>query len=128
MSFRTSTNAAREVWVSSQAFWELLGAEKQLPAAWIPLFSPGSQPSASRSSYPSKDELVRAVEQGFERFRDMAAAATPGQLAQPTTNPRMKDALPTVKDGVAFLLTGHMGVHLGQLSSWRRMFGLPPLF
>jgi hypothetical protein len=29
----------------------------------------------------------------------------------------------------AFLmLSGHLGVHLGQLSSWRRMMGLPPLF
>ena len=39
-----------------------------------------------------------------------------------------KDALPTLKDVVAFLLTAHLGVHLGQLSSWRRMIGLPPLF
>jgi hypothetical protein len=29
---------------------------------------------------------------------------------------------------VAFVLTGHMGVHLGQLSCWRRMIGLPPMF
>jgi hypothetical protein len=29
---------------------------------------------------------------------------------------------------IAFLITGHVGVHLGQLSSWRRMIGLPPLF
>src|SRR5262245_30845321 len=106
----------------------LLGAAKELPAAWVPLFGPGSTPSASRSAYPSKDELLRAVEQGFGRLRQRAAAATPEQLAQPTTNPHTKDALPTVKDGVAFLLTGHLGVHLGQLSSWRRMIGLPPMF
>jgi len=40
----------------------------------------------------------------------------------------MKEMLPTVRDGVSFLLTGHLGVHLGQLSAWRRMVGLPPLF
>lgn len=106
----------------------LLGAEKELPAAWTPLFGPGSKPSSSRSDYPSKDELLRAVAQGFERLRQQAAAATPEQLGQPTTNPYTKGALPTVKDGVAFLLTGHLGVHLGQLSAWRRMTGLPPLF
>jgi hypothetical protein len=106
----------------------LVGAEKELPAAWTPLFSPGSQPSASRSDYPSKDELLRAVEQGFERLRQQAAAATPEQLARPTTNPYTKDALPMVRDGVAFLLTGQLGIHLGQLSMWRRMTGLPPLF
>ena len=106
----------------------LLGAEKELPAAWTPLFGPGSQPSASRSDYPSKDDLLRAVEQGFERLRQQAAAATPAQLARPTTNPYTKDALPTVRDGVAFLLTGHLGIHLGQLSMWRRMIGLLPLY
>ena len=54
--------------------------------------------------------------------------ATPEQLARPSTNPYTKEALPTVGDGVAFLLTGHLGVHLGQLSTWRRMIGLGPLF
>jgi DinB superfamily len=106
----------------------LLGAEKELPAEWTRQFGPGSKPSASRSDYPPKDELLRAVEKGFERLRQQATAATPEQLAQPTTNPYTKDALPTVKEGVAFLLTGHLGVHLGQLSTWRRMTGLPPLF
>ena len=105
----------------------LLGGAKELPAEWTPLFGPGSKPSASRSDYPSKDELLRAVEQGFERLRQQAAAATPEQLARPTTNRSTKDALPTVQEGVAFLLTGHLGVHLGQLSAWRRMTGLPPL-
>lgn len=106
----------------------LLGSEKELPEAWTPLFGPGSKPSASRSDYPSKDDLLRAVEQGFERLRQQAAAASPEQLAQHSTNPYTKDALPRTQDGVAFLLTGHLGVHLGQLSTWRRMVGLPPLF
>jgi hypothetical protein len=106
----------------------LLGAEKELPPTWVSLFGPGSKPSTSRSDYPSRDELLRAAEQGFERLRQQAATATSEQLAQPSTNPTTKDALPTVRDGVAFLMTGHLGVHLGQLSSWRRMIGLPPLF
>jgi hypothetical protein len=106
----------------------LLGAAKQLTAEWVSLFGPGSKPSSSRSAYPSRDELLRAVEQGFERVRQQAATATPEQLAQPSTNPAMKEALPTVREGVTFLLTGHLGVHLGQLSSWRRMIGMPPLF
>lgn len=89
----------------------LLGAEKELPPEWTPLFGPGSNPSSTRSEYPSKNELLRAVEQGFERLRQQAAAAKPEQLAQPTTNPYTKDALPTIKEGVAFLLTGHLGVH-----------------
>jgi hypothetical protein len=106
----------------------MLGADKVFPAQWGPLFRPGSKPEGTRSSYPSKAELLTALEQGFERLRQKAAAATPEQLSQPTTNPRIKDALPTAKEFAAFLLTGHMGGHLGQLSSWRRMIGMPPLF
>ncbi len=52
----------------------------------------------------------------------------PDRLSLPTTSPRAKEVLPTLKEMTAFLLGGHMGVHLGQLSSWRRMIGLPPLF
>jgi len=106
----------------------LLGADKVLPAAWQPLFGPGSKTSASRSVYPSKDVLLQAVEHGFERLRRKAATATPEQLSRPTTNARAKEALPTAKEMVAFLLTGHLGIHLGQFSSWRRMIGLPPMF
>jgi hypothetical protein len=105
-----------------------LGAPKVLPAEWTPLYGPGSSPSASRTAYSSKDELVQTFEQGFDRVRQQAASAIQAQLAQASTHPRMTDALPTVQDGVAFLLTGHLGVHLGQLSTWRRMIGLPHLF
>ena len=107
---------------------DTLGGEMELPPAWVALFGPGSKITASRADYPSKDELLRAVEQGFEGLRQMVAAATAEQLGHPSTNPYTKDALPTIKEGVAFLLTGHLGVHLGQLSAWRRMIGLPPLF
>jgi hypothetical protein len=112
---------------ADRARW-LLGAEKEFPAAWVALFGPGSKPNASRGDYPPREELLRAVEEGFERARQMAAAVPPERLAQPNPNPYTKEGLPTLRDAVAFLLTGHLGVHLGQLSMWRRMLGLPPLF
>jgi hypothetical protein len=107
---------------------EKLGVPKTLPAEWAALFGAGSKPSAARGVYPSKDELLRAVEQSYQQLRQQAATASPEQLSRPTTNSRVKEALPTFKEVVAFLLSGHMGVHLGQLSSWRRMIGLPPIF
>ena len=121
-------------WILGHLAWStdrgrsLLGLEPECPAEWTTMFGFGSKPSASRGDYPSRDELIRAVEEGFERLRGQVASATPEQLGQPSANPRMKDLLPTVKDGLAFLLTGHLGVHLGQFSAWRRMIGLPPLF
>jgi len=52
----------------------------------------------------------------------------PEKMASPNPNPRLKDGLPTVRDAVSFLLTGHLALHLGQLSAWRRMTGLAPMF
>ena len=107
---------------------EKLGGQKALPASWGALFGAGSKPSDARGDYPPKDELLRAFEQSYQQLRQKAATAGPEQLSQPTANPRAKETLPTMREVVAFLLTGHLGVHLGQLSSWRRMIGLPPLF
>ena len=106
----------------------VLGSSPELPTTWTPLFGPGSKLSAIRTDYPAKDELLGAVEQSFERLRQQTASATAEQLSQPSANRLTKNALPTVEDGIAFLLTGHLGIHLGQLSTWRRMIGLPPLF
>ena len=107
---------------------EMLGGQKVLPAGWATLFGAGSKPSASRADYPSKDDLVRSVEQTYQHLRQQAATADSDQLSQPPTNPLAKKAFPTLKEAIAFLLSGHVGVHLGQLSSWRRMIGLPPMF
>ena len=65
----------------------LLGGEKVLPMEWVPLFGPGSKVSAFRSDYAPKEELLRAVEQGFERLSQTVTTATPEQLAKPTANP-----------------------------------------
>jgi hypothetical protein len=114
-------------WTADRAL-ELLDAQAISPEAWATLFGRGSKPSSSRAVYASRDELLRVVDECYERLRETVASASTEQLARPTTNPRLKEALPTAKELVAFLLTGHMGVHLGQLSSWRRMIGLAPLF
>jgi hypothetical protein len=105
-----------------------LGGQKILPAEWTTPFEAGSKPTASGGDYPPKDDLLRAAEHSYRDLRQKFADAGPDVLSRPTTNPRAKVTLPTLKEMVAFLLCGHLGVHLGQLSSWRRMIGLPPLF
>jgi hypothetical protein len=121
-------------WVLGHLAWtadrglELLGAKEILPAGWATVFARGSTPTASRAAYASKDELLRAVEQGYQQLRHKAAAASPEQLSQPTPVALAKETLPTLQELIAFLMTGHVGGHLGQISTWRRLIGLPPLF
>jgi hypothetical protein len=134
MAEQPVAGANHPAWVLGHLAWaadgtlEKLGGKRALPATWPALFGSGSKPSATRSLYPSKDELLRTLEQSYQNLRQQAGAASPQQLSQPTTSPRAKEALPTFKEFLGFLLTGHVGIHLGQLSSWRRAIGMPPMF
>lgn len=107
----------------------MLGGESQIDIeAWKPLFGGGSQPSTDPSAYPSWDELLSVFRQGHEDLTAAAAGATAEQLAAPNPNARMKEALPTIQDFLGFVMTAHIAMHLGQLSTWRRVQGHPPLF
>jgi hypothetical protein len=106
----------------------ILGGQKSLAADWTKKFGTGSKPSSRRAEYPLKSELLRILEERFETARSLAAAAPPEKVALPNPIARLKDNLPSVRDAVAFLMSGHFAVHLGQLSTWRRLIGLAPLF
>ncbi len=95
---------------------------------WNNRFGFGSQPVDDPAAYPAWDELLRVWRQGHEDLIAILPQAREEQLAQPNENPRMKDALPTVGDFLTFVLTSHPGIHLGQLSTWRRIQGKPALF
>lgn len=96
--------------------------------AWKPLFGGGSEATTDASAYPSWDELLKVFRDSHDLFTATAAGLSAEQLAGPNPNERMREALPAVQDFVSFVLTGHVAMHLGQLSTWRRIQGKPPLF
>ena len=104
------------------------GQPKVDTEAWKPLFGGGSKPTADASAYPSWDELLKVWRQGHTDVAALAPSVTADALGQPNPNERMKEALPTIEDFLSFVLTGHEAMHLGQLSTWRRIQGQPPLF
>ncbi len=114
--------------ISSDFAAAVLGGEKVLTEDWYKLFGPGSMLTAVRKDYPTKTELLQAIDTGYQRARESAVSATAEVLARPNPNRRLRSGLPTVQDAYAFLLTGHFSLHLGQFSTWRRMIGLAPLF
>jgi hypothetical protein len=106
----------------------VLGGTKTLAGDWTKRFGPGSKPSSIRTDFPSKEELLSALDERFEQARQLSVTASLEKVTLPNPNPRLKGGLPTVRDVVAFLMTGHLALHLGQLSAWRRMIGLAPMF
>ncbi len=77
--------------------------------------------------YPAADEIIDFFNKSYQAAVDAMRDASDEQLAaeNPVDTP-MKSILPTLGAMLAFYLNGHVMVHLGQLSTWRRMQGLPP--
>ena len=92
------------------------------------LFGGGTEPTDEAADYPAWDTLVAEWRDGHADVVAAASNITDEFLAQPNQNERMKAALPTNREMYAFVLTSHEAVHLGQLSTWRRVQGLPRLF
>ena len=104
---------------------QLLGGDAGLPPGWAGLFAPGTTPTAEAGTYPSKQELLAGFEQAHRRVLEAAKGATPETLEQPTPIPQIRSMFPKLQHLVAGMLTTHDGMHLGQLSVWRRVQGLP---
>jgi hypothetical protein len=102
---------------------DLLGAGREISDDWQALFGMGSQPSADPNKYPEPAVVVEALNSQLERATASVAKATPAELSRAAPE-HLRDFLPTVGDAAVFLLVGHLGVHLGQLSAWRRAAGL----
>lgn len=93
-------------------------------------FGGGSKPAADdKQRYPSWENLVKTWKQGHADLAELIPTLTKKILDLPNPSDRMRDnGLPTMKDLLSFVLTAHEGMHLGQLSTWRRVQGHPPLF
>ncbi len=92
---------------------------------WLELFNVASKPTSDRARYPSKAALLEAYEKNYLRIVAAIKAAGPEALAREFPNPKLRPTLPTVGVAMVHILTSHQGLHLGQLSAWRRAQGMP---
>lgn len=106
---------------------QLLGRPTLCPRDWQVRFGPGSTPRPDRAVYPSKADLLAALERGHAAVGEAAAGAAPEGLDRAHEVPIafLKESIPTAGGLIAHLLTTHEAAHLGQLSAWRRLVGLP---
>jgi hypothetical protein len=104
-----------------------LGEPGVCPPDWPKLFGPGSTVVTDRAAYPSKAELLAVLDAGHARVLEGARKANPERMASQHKAPfeYLRQSLPTVGDLLAHLMTTHFATHLGQLSTWRRLIGMP---
>ena len=114
-------------WANDSGAAMLTGGAPEFPAEWAELFKMGAAPVSDRSRYPSKSELLSALEKAHVRLRGAVQNATPETLDGPTPE-RMRARFPAKRQMVAGLMLGHYANHVGQLSAWRRAMGFKGVF
>lgn len=84
-----------------------------------------SKPEADASVYAPKDELVAAYAEGRQQVVEALASATVETLQDPMPLERWTKKFPQRGSILPYLMAHHESLHLGQLSAWRRVQGLP---
>lgn len=88
-------------------------------------FGMGSKALPDASLYATREELLSAYERGHQNVA--LALRTGGQAALEATTPleRWRSAMPQVGIVLGYLMLVHESTHLGQISMWRRVQGMP---
>lgn len=89
-------------------------------------FGIGSIPSSNPSDYPEWQELAQGFIRGNQELAKLLKERGEKTLEQEVKLERWKESMPKVGEALGYLMVGHQAIHLGQLSSWRRIQGMPP--
>lgn len=91
------------------------------------LFSPKAtcQDDPDATLYPAKDELVETMLSGYRKVSEVLRASDDELFTkQNPVEGRMRELFPTNGGALGFYVGGHVMMHIGQLSAWRRAMGL----
>lgn len=78
------------------------------------------------SIYPSMDEITTAFFDSYRAAIDALHQAPDEMFSVENPNEKMRGKFPTVGAMFGFYVGGHVMMHIGQLSAWRRAMGLGP--
>ena len=104
----------------------LAGSTSTLSESWGKLFGMGSKPVCDAAAYPSRDEIVAALEPTRSSLKSWLGSLSDEQLLEPIEG----DLGQFAKNHATLMATiaWHEGLHAGQLGVVRRSLGMPPLF
>ncbi len=107
-------------------FLTLIGGKApELEANWKEIYAGGSTPVADRSKYKSKAWYLEHMAQVRKQILEQLPKLTAADLDKPHPDPARKERFPTIGHTIFMYGTWHEGYHAGQLSTWRRVQGLP---
>ena len=105
----------------------LNAAGVDIPAAWNDLFKAGAPciDDVAGTLYPTIGEVGSKLATATEACLAAMDSLDDAALLVPPSDERFRERFFTVGGAANFLLNNHVMLHLGQVSAWRRCFGLP---
>ena len=76
--------------------------------------------------YPAMDEITEAFFSSYKAAVETLNNAPDERFGEENPNEVMRDKFPTKGAMLGFYVGGHVMMHIGQLSAWRRAMGLGP--
>jgi hypothetical protein len=113
--------------VSLDGALRLIGQKPVCPPDYRKYFGPGSKLEALPPELPTKQEMLANLGQITECLLAELPKVPEAYWTKPNPSKFMTAELPTVLDIVSHLLFTHQMMHVGQLTVWRRLAGLPSL-
>lgn len=80
------------------------------------------------SIYPPKDEIIGRFVDRHETIVSVLSDISNDVLTAPIHNENLRQMFPSNAHMLNFVLTSHVMAHLGQISAWRRCYGLGRVF
>ncbi|NGZ74739.1 DinB family protein [Saccharibacillus alkalitolerans] len=102
--------------VSDRVVNGLSGRQPLLPAAYTTFFAPGTKPADWQGEPPAWEELIEAIRELPQRFRDAYA----DKLDEPLANTDNFAKAETLGD-LVMLNVGHMNQHAGMINAMTRV-------
>jgi uncharacterized damage-inducible protein DinB len=118
--------------VVDYAFLTVLNGGKPQAPAWIDetfraIYGAKSEPAADPSKYQSKQWYLERLAVAHEQVIAKLRTINPADFDAPHPDPARRERFPTVGHVIPFYGIWHESYHAGQLSTWRRVQGLPPV-
>jgi hypothetical protein len=104
------------------------GSSYKSPEGWSSLFGMKSTPVDDPKKYPAMSELLAELDKAVAAVGPGLSKVGAEALAAQMPDEGFRQMMPTIGDGLTFMLTGHLWMHVGQLSAWRRACGMPAMF
>ncbi len=106
---------------------DLDGNPPEIPEGFEEVFSRETtcKDDADASIYPPMEEVTRYFFESYRQASEVLRATddTPFQAPNPVGG-KFTEMFPTIGSAHAFYCSGHVMLHMGQMSAWRRMSGL----